>query len=644
MLRSALVLALLLASGPAAAQTEPNYVVRVASANRVGLTVSNYGFIGNNFLSRAPSFEFPLGSGYEHMARAGLWVGGVALDDEGAFTGVTAAIVDNSQGSGGPSETEFTPLSDVITERSQLANSDSFSPDAISDQDLLTSYSDLRPRPAFGFQGQRHRPLKVEVRQTALSFTLPAAQDFVVLRYTIINRGAPLRQVWLGLYAQLVSGDKNAYASWPPSSSSGPRSWYYSTFFDYDSTRSLYQERFCLSLPEPEGCLVSYVPPWVGVKLLRTEGGDRAVQRTNFRWWSYAPGDVSRDEDVERYALMATPEVQPIFGCVPGAGDCSPIALVSVGPFDPVAPGDSIKVDFAMVGGDDRARLLANADYAQFAADIDYELPSAPPSPRLHVETGHGRVDLWWDDSPESASDPTSPAPGGVDFEGYRVYLGRDRLAPELVAQFDLQDTTGFNTGLDPARAAEIKVVNGVTYRYHRRIDGLKDGYPYFGAVTSYDLGDAATPSLESGRSQNLFMAVPNPAPGESRQGVTVYPNPYRVETEWDAGRPTRDRWLWFAGLPARCTLRIYSLSGDRIFETEFDGSVYRGENARGLYRRDRDLATGAPALSGASFAWDLITSRGQAVASGLYLWAVEDRDSGEVSRGRFLVIKSDRD
>lgn len=644
-MRLAAVLLLLTAlSGPAMAQTPARYVARFASANRVGLTVTNYGFAGNNFISRSPSFEFPLGSGYEHMARAGLWVGAVALDDEGAFTGVTAAVVDNSQGSGGPSETEFTPLGDAISERSQLANSDVYSPDAVSDQDLLATYTDAVPKAASGFQSQRHRPLKVDVRQTVLSFTLPAAQDFVVVRYTVINRGAPLRQVWLGQYAQLVSGDKNAYATWPPSSSSGPRSWYYSSLIEYDSTRTLFQERFCLSLPYPDACLQSYAPPWVGVKLLRTDGGDRSRQRANFRWWSYAPGDATRDEDAERYALMATPMVQPIVGCVPGFGDCSPIGLVSVGPFDPVATGDSITVDFAFVGGESREEFLANADYAQFAADIDYRLPSAPPSPRLHVETGKGRVDMWWDDSPESVSDPTSPAPFGRDFEGYRLYLGQDRLRPTLVGQYDLVDTTGFNTGLEPARAAEPRVIGGITYRYHRRIDGLKDGYRYYGAVTSYDLGDAATASLESGRSQNLFTAVPNPAPGESQQGVVVYPNPYRVEVQWDAGRPSRDRWLWFAGLPRRCTIRIYSLSGDRIFETRFDGATYQGENARGLYRPDRDLATGPPALSGASFAWDLITTRGQAVASGLYIWSVEDLDGGDVSRGKLLVIKSDRD
>jgi len=39
-----------------------------------------------------------------------------------------------------------------------------------------------------------------------------------------------------------------------------------------------------------------------------------------------------------------------------------------------------------------------------------------------------------------------------------------------------------------------------------------------------------------------------------------------------------------------------------------------------------------------------LISREGQAVASGLYLFSVEDKASGKVDRGKFLVVKSDRE
>ncbi len=85
---------------PAAAAADSiRYSIAISDANRIGITFTNYGFLGNNFNSRAPSFEFPLGAGYEHMSRAGLWVGARAISDTGAFIGVSSAIVDNSQGS-----------------------------------------------------------------------------------------------------------------------------------------------------------------------------------------------------------------------------------------------------------------------------------------------------------------------------------------------------------------------------------------------------------------------------------------------------------------------------------------------------------------------------------------------------------------
>jgi hypothetical protein len=123
-----------------------------------------------------------------------------------------------------------------------------------------------------------------------------------------------------------------------------------------------------------------------------------------------------------------------------------------------------------------------------------------------------------------------------------------------------------------------------------------------------------------------------------------VFPNPYRVEAQWDRGATVRDHYLWFARLPRRCVLRIYTLAGDRVFETRFEGGGYHGEGTRGLYDPGVDVDVGPPALSGASFAWDMITDQGQALATGLYMFSVEDRESGRVSRGKFLVVKSDRE
>src|SRR5262245_14416409 len=196
----AVLLVLAFAAGPRPAAADgTRYVARLANRNKVGMTVTNYGFFGNNFTSRSASLEYPLGSGYEHMSRAGLWIGARALSDSGAFIGVSTALVDAIQGSASADETEFSPLEDVIRERSRLANSRVFSPDAISDQDLLCTYTDAIPKSPVGNQREKHRPLGIRVRQVMLGFTLRAAESFEVARFVITNDGAPLEDVWLGM-------------------------------------------------------------------------------------------------------------------------------------------------------------------------------------------------------------------------------------------------------------------------------------------------------------------------------------------------------------------------------------------------------------------------------------------------------------
>jgi hypothetical protein len=213
----------------------------------------------------------------------------------------------------------------------------------------------------------------------------------------------------------------------------------------------------------------------------------------------------------------------------------------------------------------------------------------------------------------------------------------------------------GFNTGLDSCRLAVPDTIDGVPYQYRYTVTGLRDGFEYFAAVTSYDLGTNQIGSLESGISQNKTMAIPALAPGETPDPrvyphfdpdkVYVFPNPYRVEARWDVGEKVRDHYLWFTNLPRECTLRIYTLSGDLVYETQFDGATNAGEGTRGLYDPNRELDVKAPTLSGTTLAWNLITRGGQAAATGLYLFSVEDQ-TGKRPRavGKFLIVKSDRE
>ena len=641
------------AAAPLAVQDDSiRFLSTVDNVNLMGVTITNYGFIGNNFISRSPSVEYPLGEGLEHMVRGGLWIGARCFDSPTDTLRVTTGTVDGSAGSGSQSASEFTPASNTIEVRSTLPNSRYYNPlHAVSELDMVSTYSDI-PAKHSDNNGEAHRPIPVLVRQENYGWSFSDFAHLVIFHFVIKNLGPPIANVWVGWYSEFSSGNKNLYSCWPPSQScSTVGSWFSKKWIAYEDSLRLFREHYCAQQPVPTNCNLGIAPAWAGVKLLGVHPGnlaDTTDKKITFAPWSYAPNSPLRDEDRERYAIMSSGQITPTIGdsLQPGSGD--PVELIAVGPFRELDTGDTISVDFALVGGAEISDLEEHARFAQRAFDRDYIVPVPPPSPRLHVVSRHNALDLYWDDSPESATDVTSPILH--DFEGYRVYVGENRNDLHRIAQYDLaappHDTTGFNTGLEPVRLPAPVVFDGVTYRYKLTVPALRDGFKYYVAVTAYDLGSVEIESLESGVAQNNTLAIPAPAPGEmdgNHGAVTVFPNPYRVEAAWDQGQNVRDHYLWFANLPPRCQLRIFTLSGDLVFDTHFDGASYHGGTARGIYDPSRELDVKPPTLSGATYGWDMITNQGQAAATGLYLWSVTDDATGKRSVGKFLIVKSDR-
>jgi hypothetical protein len=276
------------------------------------------------------------------------------------------------------------------------------------------------------------------------------------------------------------------------------------------------------------------------------------------------------------------------------------------------------------------------SDWAREAFRRDYVVPLPPPSPRLLVDPRPHGVSVRWDASPETVRDPST---GLEDFEGYRIYVSRgdEDLVPgiewSLVGQADKIDQIGFNSGLDHLRDPYPGA--GFTYEYRFDLESLKDGHKYWVAVTAYDTGDPETPSLESGLGQNSTLFVPGAEADPGGQNVTVFPNPYRGRAEWD-GVSERERFLWFAHLPPRAEIRIFTLGGDLVDTIQFDGRTYRAANAAGVNDPDGE----DPVLAGGIAAWDLLSWNNQPVASGLYVFSVRNLDTSHVETGRFMVLK----
>jgi hypothetical protein len=633
----------------------------IQNGNAIAMTMTNYGFYGNNFFSRDASFEYPKDRGYEHMVRGGLWVGAVAMGDSGEFIGVTCGTGDASAGPSSVDASEFTPSGLNILKRSTLLTSPYYDPlRAVSELDFVSDFND------YNFYGvievinsERHRPMHIDVRHESYQWNFAEFQNILFLHITVTNRGPLLKNVWVGFMTEFASGCKKCYSTWPASTSdpSGLGLWWDNKYYVVDDSLGLVRETYCQGFAQPpadpeSGCNFQICPYWVGLRYLGTRGlaEDTTTRKLSFSIWPWSSKSL-RDEDAERYALMNTGLIQPILGdtLLPGpASTTGPVAALSVGPFPLIYRDSSITVDFAVVGGAGVGSagvrdIQRNSRFAQFAYDNNYVLPVPPPAPRFAVVARDTALDFYWDDESENAYDVTSRPP--KDFEGYRVYIGEDPDSLVRVAQFDVAgDTASFNTGFKAIQHDTTFAGDPVQYRYKYTVRGLRNGFKYYCAVAAFDLGSTVMPPLESGLSQNRRVAVPGPRPNEQPGSKpTVFPNPYRVEAHWDQGRYVRDRYLWFVNLPERCTLRIYTLAGDLLFEQAFDGSTYHGEGARGIY--DPSTSLGKPTLSGTMFGWNLLTRNGQAIASGLYLYSVEDHTRGNKYHvGKFLVVKADRE
>jgi hypothetical protein len=237
-----------------------------------------------------------------------------------------------------------------------------------------------------------------------------------------------------------------------------------------------------------------------------------------------------------------------------------------------------------------------------------------------------------------------------MDFEGYRIYktnAGFDltesqdlQKALVQIAEFDSVDNIGFNTGFDYIKLDKPVTFPGDSTKYYYKfeIDNLLNGWEYVYSVTAYDKGDPTNnlESLESSKLANAQKVVPGTPPvSDPNVKIGVYPNPYYGNAYWD-GSSERLRKIYFYNLPADCEIVIYTLSGDivkRIHHT----AESNGSNLRWFETFSKD---GSQKLAGGEEPWDLITDGDQAVATGLYLFTVRDNKTGNIKRGKFLIIK----
>jgi hypothetical protein len=655
------------------------------TAGNIALTVTNFGTIGdrNAYWPDQPSCEYPRGSRIEHEYQGGLWFG--AVSRKSGQQHVSTGATDQASGSVTGKDYEFTSdAGAVMTQRSSLSSSQYFSENAVSHQDYVAFYTDrYRTRPTTGDTIPGHVPLDIIVRQESYAWNFPFADFFVILNYTIYNPGPDtLESVYVGFWNNACVRNTNNVRP-------GTTGYFTHGGNGYsDTLRMMYTFDFD-GIPAP--------PPansYVGIKLLGTYPFPHGVDsignlrnRTYYNAWIYRSqtGETNYFSPLDdagniggarsRYDRMSSSMPQQYIDPLrTAAGNYT--TLLSTGPFSSLLPGDSLNVVFGVVCGrkngtlpasldtrDQRKIFYSSAGFCQKAYQGDdvignqpqghYLLPQPPRPPKVRVEVGNQQVSVYWDKSTSELS--VDPVTGEMDFEGYRIYRsvpGADFTDPQnlllnltLVGDFDIAgDSVGHDTGFNQIVLPQAKYFPGDTVGYWYRFPPAAtnmthlNGWQYIYGVSAYDKGDSAigVTSLES--KTELARVIPGtpPAPAGT-QTVGVYPNPYYGGAVWD-GSGERNRKIYFYNLPQRCEIRIYTLAGDIVADIQHDAATYDGTDI--AWFRQFSGTGLAPRFSGGEHAWDLITKYDQAIATGLYLYTVRDALTGEILKGKFLVIK----
>ena len=309
--------------------------------------------------------------------------------------------------------------------------------------------------------------------------------------------------------------------------------------------------------------------------------------------------------------------------------------MLSAGPFQKVAPGDTLTFQYAFVVGEGLEGMLANAATAQQiyngvhqdVVDCEGEVVSdvllhwvadtPPPPPNQEITVGDHFVRIDWDDFPEYVEDPLTRK---RDFYGYQVWKAvgwtRESNEPrdqdwELILDIDRGDggseLRDWDTGLD-----------GVG-KYSMRDDNVRNGFAYWYSVTAYD---STGEGYHYGKyTQNKTLVFPHSGVRSSLDDVRVVPNPYvnhEYMAAWnlapDETDPTGEQ-ICFQYLPRDSVVRIYSLGGELV---------------RTLYPVAE--ATGGDAC------WNMISRNNQIVVSGVYLYHVDSPVGEKI--GKFVIIK----
>ena len=226
-----------------------------------------------------------------------------------------------------------------------------------------------------------------------------------------------------------------------------------------------------------------------------------------------------------------------------------------------------------------------------------YAIPQPPLPPKSFSVTGEGnRILLEWE------------VYDNANHVGFELYRSPDRVdrqrAPDPEAAYQLIATFG----PEVRSFADVTAVRGTNYYYY--IQSV-------GPVNSD--GTAMTPTGVPLKSNRFYTQTYDPAtlkrPAGTLSSVRVVPNPYVINQQESLVRFLEQDRIAFYDLPAQCTLRIFTETGELVKTIEHTNNT------------------------GDEF-WNLTTDANQVVVSGIYLLHVRDNaNNGTVVR-KFVIVR----
>lgn len=254
-----------------------------------------------------------------------------------------------------------------------------------------------------------------------------------------------------------------------------------------------------------------------------------------------------------------------------------------------------------------RLRLQETMRRAVANFNSGFAIPQPPFPPAIfNVRGGGDRIALTWEPNPKESSN---------GFVGYRIYraTGRADSTYRLVYQCGGTRPTDPTVSYDATKSYafnDVSAVRGISYYYY--IVSFGNSIP----------ADPATRTPAGELESSLFWTktydpayLKRPA-GTSASQIRIAPNPYVISSNENALRfPNEADKIAFFNIPGNCVISIYTELGElikRIEHTDGTGDAY----------------------------WNSITSSNQVIVSGVYIVVIEDKDTGEKTIKKLVVIR----